>query len=93
MMLKKPTSHLRLRAANRPAGYVDDVLSYAEDIGPEWYFISQENWDLMVAKYAGTGPKRETVPVMPCSGCGKPAVAPKDAMGQLAMIEGELGGL
>jgi len=34
-----------------------------------------------------------TFQVLPCSGCGAPAVAPKDAMGQLAAIQDELGGV
>lgn len=71
-LLKKPLRHLMAMAEKRPPGYIDDVLRHADHVEGDYYFISQEAWDKMVAKYAGTEPKREAPPVMPCPRCQSP---------------------
>lgn len=59
-------TQLRLRSANRPDGYIEDVIKHATVSG-EYLEISEESLRLLRDKYRGTSERD----IPECSCCGK----------------------
>lgn len=62
---------LYAKAAERPAGYVEDVLSRATvNSSAGTYAIAEPDWAAMRAKYGGPAGGGDAVAPAPCQGCG-----------------------